>query len=58
MNVTKYPANVRWLSYDGKRFPGNVAADLLRSRPATIAVGVGSAAAAWGLMHLILHLLR
>ena len=51
-----YPTNVRWLPYSARsaspwrRVPrGTVAAGC---------VGIGSAAAAWGLMHLALHLLR
>ena len=60
MTVMRYPAGTRWLDYQQKREKRgstrggrSVGFGTLR----VIVVAVGSAAAAWGLMHLTLRLL-
>ena len=53
-----YPSNVRWLGYETKRGSKR---NLASGRWGTLRlaiVSVGCAAAAWGVMHLTLHLLR
>ena len=53
--MSTYPSNVRWLPYSQKRVSRrrSVSRETLRR----IAISVGAAAIAWGLMHLALWLL-
>ena len=58
MTVMRYPAGTRWLEYQQKkrgstRRARSVGFGTLR----IIVIAAGSAAAAWGLMHLTLRLL-
>ncbi len=55
--ITAYPTNTRWLSYDRRPRRGvSWETPGLRTL-GVLSLGAGSAAAAWGLMHLALHLL-
>ena len=57
MTVMRYPAGTRWLDYQQKRGSTRRARSVGFGTLRIIVIAVGSAAAAWGLMHLTLRLL-
>ena len=59
---SNYPAGTRWLDYSTSQPPARVPGHARRTplgslTVKSVVIGVGAAAAAWGLMHLTLWLL-